>query len=158
MVTFTLLHAKFLNGLDEFTKPRTCTMFQTLQRLPKTTNPPYLPLSNKPWRLLHIHLLLKVTVKKDIFNIKLVEIPIISGSQGNKKSNKCHLSNRGKGVEIVHAIGLGIPFSNKAGFQPSNGSIGINLPCKHQQQPMTFFPAGKRTRSQVPLLVKDTRL
>ena len=64
-------------------------------------------------------------MKKDILNIKLVEIPIISGSQGNKKSNICHLSNRGKSVEIVYAIGLGIPFSNKAGFQSSNGSIRI---------------------------------
>ena len=33
-------------------------------------------------------------MKKDILNIKLVEILIISGSQGNKKSNICHLSNR----------------------------------------------------------------
>ena len=49
-------------------------------------------------------------MKKDILNVKLVEIPIISGSQGNEKSNICHLSNRGKSVEIVHAINLGIFF------------------------------------------------
>ena len=59
-------------------------------------------------------------MKKDIRNIKLVEIPIISGSQGNKKLNRCHLSTRGKSVGIVHTIGMGIPFSNKDGFQPSN--------------------------------------
>ena len=35
-------------------------------------------------------------MKKGILSIKLVEIPIISGSQGNKKPNICHLSNRGK--------------------------------------------------------------
>ena len=95
---------------------------------------PYLPLSNKPWRLLYIHLLLKVAMKKDILNIKLVEIPIIIGSQRNKKPNICHLSNRGKSVGIVHTIGLGIPFNNKVGFQPSNGSIGINL---HYEYPTT---------------------
>ena len=55
-------------------------------------------------------------MKKDILNIKLVEILIIGGSQGNKKPNICHLSNRGKSVSIVHVIGLGIPFSNKVGF------------------------------------------
>ena len=69
-------------------------------------------------------------MKKVIFNIKLVEIPIIIDRQGNKQSNKCHLSNKGKGVGIVHTIGLGIPISNKAGFQSSNGSIGINLSLK----------------------------
>ena len=128
MVRFTLLHAKFFNGLVEFTKLRTWTLFQTIQRLPKMINPPYLLLSNKPWRLLHIHLLLKVALKKDILNIKLMEILIICGSHGNKNPNRCHLR---KSVGIVHAIGLGISFSNKAGFQRSNGSIGINLHCKH---------------------------
>ena len=80
-------------------------------------------------------------MKKDILNIKLVEILIISGSQGNKKPSGCHLSNRGKGVRIVHAIGLGIPFSNKVGFQPSNGSIGINLHCEHQTETNGFLPS-----------------
>ena len=69
-------------------------------------------------------------MKKDILNIKLVEILIISGNQGNKKLNICHLSNKGKSVGIIHAIGLGIPFSNKAGFQSSNESIRINLQYK----------------------------
>ena len=80
-------------------------------------------------------------MKKDILNIKLVEIPIISGSQGNKKSNICHLSNMGKSVGIVHAIGLGMPFSNKADFQPSNGSIGINFHCKHPTMTNGFLPS-----------------
>ena len=111
---------KFLNCLAEFTKPRTGPLFQTIQRHPKTKNPPYLPLSNKLWRLLHINLLLKVAMKKDILNIKLVEIPIISSSQGNKNPNGCHLSNRREGIKIIHPRSLGIPFSNKAGFQPSN--------------------------------------
>ena len=125
VVKFTLLHAKFLNGLTEFTKPRTWTLFQTIQRLLKTTNPPYLPLSNKPWRLLHIHLLMKL---------------IISGSQGNKKPNRFNLSNRGKSFGIVHAIGLGILFSNKASFQPSNGSIRINLHYEHPTTTNDFIP------------------
>ena len=77
-------------------------------------------------------------MKKDILNIKLMEIPIISGSQG-KKSNICHLSNRGKSVGIVHAIGLGIPFSNKVGFQPSNRSIGINLHYKYLTKTNEFL-------------------
>ena len=93
-------------------------------------------------------------MKKDILNIKLVEIPIISGSQGNKKPNKCHLSNRGKSVGIVHTIGLGISFSNKADFQSSNGSIEINLHCKHPTTTNGFFPVGKQTKSRVPLSVK----
>ena len=80
-------------------------------------------------------------MKKDILNIKMVEILIISGNQGNKKPNICHLSNKGKSVGIVHAIGLGIPFSNKMDFQSSNGSIGINLHCEV-------------TKPQVPLSVK----
>ena len=69
-------------------------------------------------------------MNKDILNIKLVEIPMISGSQGNKNPNICHFSNMGKSVGIVNAIGLGIPFSNKADFQSSNVTIGINLHCK----------------------------
>ena len=80
-------------------------------------------------------------MKKDILNIKLVEIPIRGGNQGNKKSNICHLSNRGKSVGIVHAVGLGIPFGNKAGFQPSNGSIEINLHCKHSTTINGFLPS-----------------
>ena len=140
MVRFTLLYAKFLNGLVEFTKPCMWTLFQTIQRLPKTKNPLYLPLSNKHWRLLHIHLLLNVAMKKSILNIKPVEIPIISGSEGNKKTNICDLRNKGKSVGIVHAIGLSIPLSNKAGFQSSNGSIEINLHCKHPMATNGFLP------------------
>ena len=79
-------------------------------------------------------------MKKDIFNIKLVEIPIISGCQGNKKSNICHLRKMGKGVKIVHTIGLGIPFSNKEDFQPINGSIGINLHFEHPTTTNGFLP------------------
>ena len=154
MVIFTLLHAKFLNGLAEFTKPRTWTLFQTIQRLPKTTNPPYLPLSNKPWRLLHIHLLLKVAMKKGILNIKLAKIPTISDSQGNKKPNRCHLSNRGKSVEIVHAIDLGIPSSNKVGFHQAMDPSGLTFTVNTQRQPIAFFPTCKRTKSQEPLSAK----
>ena len=80
-------------------------------------------------------------MKKDILNLKVVEILIISGSLGNKKPNRCHLSNNGKSVEIVHVIGLGIPFSNKVGFQPSNGSIGINLHCEHLTTTNGFLPS-----------------
>ena len=80
-------------------------------------------------------------MKKDILNIKLVEIPIIGGSQESKKPNICHLSNRGKSVKIVNAIGLGIPFGNKAGFQSSNGSIEINLHCKHPTTTNDFLPS-----------------
>ena len=80
-------------------------------------------------------------MKKDIRNIKLVEISIISSSHGNKKPNICHLSNKGKSVGIVHAIGLGIPFSNKADFQSSNGSIGINFHCKHPTVTNDFLPS-----------------
>ena len=79
-------------------------------------------------------------MKKDILNIKLVEISIIGGSQENINPNRCHLSNRGKSVGIVHALGLGIPFSNKADFQPSNGSSGINLHCKHSTITNDFLP------------------
>ena len=140
MVRFTLLHAKFINNLAEFTKPRTWTLFQTIQRLPKTTNPPFLPLSNKPWRLLHIHLLLMVTIKKDILNIKLVEIPIISGSQRNKRLTNVILAIGGRSVEIVHAIDLGILFSNKTDFQSSYGYIGINLHREHPTTTNDFLP------------------
>ena len=59
-------------------------------------------------------------MKKDILNIKLVEIPIISGNQGNKKLNICHLSNKGKGVKKVYVIGLSVPLSHKSCFQSSN--------------------------------------
>ena len=51
--------------------------------------------------------------EKKILNIKLLEIPIISCNQGNKKSNICHLIKRGKGFRIVHAIGLCVPLSHK---------------------------------------------
>ena len=87
-------------------------------------------------------------MKKDILNIKLVEIPNISGNHINKKLNKCHLSKRGRSVRIVHAIGLSIPFSNKAGFQPSNGSIEINLHCEHPTTTNGFLPS--RLTNQVP--------
>ena len=80
-------------------------------------------------------------MKKDILKVKLVEIPIISGNQGNKKLNICHFSNRGKSVGIVHAIGLGIPFSNKVGFHLSNGSIGINLHCERSTTTNDFLPS-----------------
>ena len=80
-------------------------------------------------------------MKKGILNIKLVEIPIISGNQGDENPNICHLSNKEKSVGIVHAKDLGIPFSNKAGFQPNNESIGINLHCKHPTATKGFLPS-----------------
>ena len=79
-------------------------------------------------------------MKKDILNIKLVGIPIISGSEGSKKPNICHPSNRRKSIGIVHAIGLGIPFSNKAGFRLSIESIGISLHCEHPTTTNDFLP------------------
>ena len=80
-------------------------------------------------------------MKNNILNIKLVEIPIVSGSQGNKKPNGCHLSNRGKSVKIVHAIGLSVPLSHKSRFQTSNGTIGINFNCKNLAAFDDFFPS-----------------
>ena len=41
---------KSLNCLTEFVKPSTRTLFQTIQRFPKTTHLPHLLLSNKPRR------------------------------------------------------------------------------------------------------------
>ena len=78
-------------------------------------------------------------MKKGILDIKLVEIQIISGSQGNKKPNICHLSNKGKSVRIVHPIGLGIPFSSKTGFPSGNGSIEINLHYEHPTATNSFL-------------------
>ena len=76
------------------------------------------------------------------FNIKLVGIPIISGSQGNKKSNIYHLSNRGKGVRIVHTIGLNVTLSHKLCFQSSNSINRINLNCKNPTASNGFLPNG----------------
>ena len=70
-------------------------------------------------------------MKKGILNIKLVETLIISGSQGNKKPNICHLSNRGKSVRIVHAIDFSVPHSHKSFFQSSNKTIENNFNCKN---------------------------
>ena len=81
-------------------------------------------------RLLHINLLCKISMKKGILNVKLMEVPTMSGCQRYKQSNGGQLGNQGKGIKIIHPISLGIPLSNKTGLQPSNGSIGINLHCK----------------------------
>ena len=96
--------------------------------------------SNKPGRLLHINFFCKIPMRKDIFNIKLVEVSTMSGCQRYKQSNRSQLGNRGEGIRIIHFIGLGIPFSNKADFQPSNQSIKINLHCKHPSTTNGFLP------------------
>ena len=96
--------------------------------------------------------------EEGILNIKLVEIPIISGSQGNKKPNRCHLSNRGKSVRIVQAIGLGIPFRNKADFQSSNGCIEINLHCEHPMETNGFLPSRKTDQVLSTIVSQDIHL
>ena len=67
-------------------------------------------------------------MKKDILNIKLVEIPIISGSQGNKKLIRCHLSNREKGVRKVHAVAH--PLATSRAFNQATESSGLTLTAK----------------------------
>ena len=96
--------------------------------------------------------------EEGILNIKLAEIPIISGSQGNKMPNRCHLSHRGKSVRIVQAIGLGIPFRNKAGFQPSNGCIKINLHCEYLMETNGFLPSRKTNQVPSTIVNQDIHL
>ena len=70
-----------------------------------------------------------------------VEVPAMNCYQRYKQPNRSQLGHQRESIRIIHPISLGIPFSNKAGFQPSNGSIRINLLCKHPMTTNDFLPS-----------------
>ena len=132
MVRLTLLYVKCLNCLTEFSKPSTRTLFQTIQKFTKTTHLPYLPLSNKPRRLLHVNFFLKISMYKDILDIKLIRVSIIRSNKRNKQTNRCQFNYKGKSIKIINAINLSLALSYKTGLQSSNKPIRIKLYGKHQ--------------------------
>jgi len=71
-------------NMTKFTKPSSRRLLQPIERSVKLTHKAILPLSNKPRRLLHINILLKITVEEDIFNIKLMEGSVTDGNHSKK--------------------------------------------------------------------------
>ena len=112
MIGFTSFQPKELNNMTEFTKPSPRGLLQPIEGSTQLTHKTILPLSNKPRRLLHVDLFLKVTMKKCIFNIKLMERPITHGSHSKEQTDSSDLSDWRESITIIKAIYLSITFSH----------------------------------------------
>jgi hypothetical protein len=106
-------------------KPSTRGLFQTIKRATKTTN---LAIRNKiPRRWLHVDLLMKFTIKKGIFDIKLRNGPSTNRGHNKESANSGHVCHRSKGLIIVMTMLLLKTTSNKMGLVMLERAIGASL-------------------------------
>ena len=85
IICFTSSHTKLLNNIAKLSKPRSRRLFQAIQGFAKTTyHPRRLLLSKKPRRLLHINFFLQITNAESIFNIQLINRPLLKSNHDDK--------------------------------------------------------------------------
>ena len=65
------MHTKPLNCITKLLELSSQRLLKAIKSLAKAANLTLLPLSNKSGRLLHVHFLVKITVKKRILHIQL---------------------------------------------------------------------------------------
>ena len=70
----------------------------------------------KPGRLMHIHSLLKITVKKRILHIKLSNGPLVSDSDAKNSTNGGRLDDRAERLITIDTGSLTSSVSNKMGL------------------------------------------
>lgn len=91
-------------------------LFEAIEGFPKATDMPGKVRMNKCRRLLHKHLLLEVTMKKSILDIKLLARPTRGDGNGKHKANGGGLNHQAKSITVVNAGLLVEPLSHQSGF------------------------------------------
>jgi hypothetical protein len=66
----------------------------------------------KTWRLLHVHILLQIPVKKSITHINLAKNPAARDSQGENQPNRGRLDDRAESFAIIQTMLLSKATSN----------------------------------------------
>ncbi|KAL3015697.1 hypothetical protein AAZX31_06G170900 [Glycine max] len=134
--------------MTKFTKPCSRRLFQPIKRPTKLTHKAILPLSNKPRRLLHINILLKITVEEDILNIKLMKGPMTDGRHSKKQTNSGELGYRRESITVINAIYLCVALSYQASLKPINLTIGPNF--NSVDPSATHSRLTRRERNELP--------
>ncbi|KAL2656120.1 hypothetical protein AAZV13_04G103300 [Glycine max] len=154
MISLTSFQPKKLNNMTEFTKPSLRGLLQPIERSTQLTNKTILPLSNKPRRLLHINLLLKITMEESILNVKLMKRPMTHGCHSKKQTNSGDFSHRRKGVTLIKAINLSITFSYQSNLKPINLTIRPNFNCIDPSTTHSLLARWKRNKFPSTIIFK----
>jgi hypothetical protein len=67
---------------------------------------------NKTWRLFHVDLFGKDSIKEDIMYIELMNLPTMPNHNGQNQPDNCLLNDKTKGFRIINAFLLSKTFSN----------------------------------------------
>jgi hypothetical protein len=102
-------------------------MLETIESLDHTTQMLWLRMINKPRLLMHVHFLLKNTMKESVLNIELAKMPTICDRERKKQTNSSRFDNRTEGVIVVKTIPLFKPFRHKPRLVSFNRTIRAPL-------------------------------
>jgi len=78
---------------------------------------------NKTWRLFHVDLLVKNTVKEGIMDIKLMNFPTTRNDNGEDQSDGRLFDDRTKGFRVINTFLLSETPSNQTCFIPLDATI-----------------------------------
>jgi len=151
MIGFTSFQSKHSDNMTKFTKPSARRLLQPIERSVKLTNKTILPLSNKPRRLLHINILLKITVEKGILNIKMMEGPMTDSSHSKKQTNSGEFGYRRESITVINAIYLCVALSHQASLKSINLTIGPNFNSVNSST--THSGLTRRKRNKLPSII-----
>ena len=92
------------------------------------TKSAYMPRqSSDTGRRLHINNFRQITIQEDVFNIHLIEQPLMDSSERKKSANRCHFYYKGKNLLIINTILLSESPSNETSLVPFNRTIRFGL-------------------------------
>jgi hypothetical protein len=95
-------------------KPSPRSLLKAIKGATKVTNRTLRDRIPRWW--MHINILTKLTIKKNILHIKLRDGPLLNRSHGKKSANSGHMSNRSKSLIIIPVVLLLKTTSNKTSF------------------------------------------
>ena len=140
MILHTLFKTKSSDHSAETAKPGTWGLFQSVEGAAEATHMIRGSECLEARRLLKINLFIERAMKKDIFDIELMEGPIEGSSQRDEQTNKGHFGNWREGIKIVNTINLGISLGDKGSLKPDEGTIRIQTNNIHPFSPNCMFP------------------
>lgn len=59
----------------------------------------------------HVDIFGEITIKESIVDIKLLQVPIVDGSNGYNNTEGGHFNNKRENLQIINALNLGVAFA-----------------------------------------------
>jgi hypothetical protein len=106
-------------------KPSTRSMLKAIKRATKVTNHTLRDRIPRWW--VHVNIRTLLTIKKDIFHIKLRDGPLLNRSHSKKSVNSGHMSNKSESLIIIMTLLLLKITSNEASHIAFKRTIRASL-------------------------------